>query len=124
MPSGWKGSNAPIGGSKCFALAVLVLATALATIYATQPVPNVITAHEFEVADDSGKVRVKMGIMADGGPSVMLFDEKGRVRAALLVLDHGGSAVVLRDAEGNRRMGLDVSREGESTIRRTLLPSG
>ena len=45
---------------KGFAFLVLVLTTALATIYATQPVPDVIKAHEFEVVDSSGSVRARL----------------------------------------------------------------
>ncbi|MGA2607184.1 MAG: hypothetical protein ABSH01_06965 [Terriglobia bacterium] len=59
-----------------FALAALVLATALATIYATQPVPRTITAHEFDVVDSSGKVRVSMG-MPWGAPGIYLSDAQG-----------------------------------------------
>lgn len=41
---------------KRLALAALVLPIALVSIYATRPVPQKITAHEFDVVDSAGKV--------------------------------------------------------------------
>jgi hypothetical protein len=99
---------------KRFSLAALVIATALATIYATQPVSQKITAHQFDVVDDSGKVRATMG-MGEGAPGVKLSDAQGKVRAEW-VLDTGGAGFVLYDAEGNPHEALNVTPEGEPTM--------
>jgi hypothetical protein len=58
---------------KGFAVAALVLATALATIYATQPVPQKVTAHTFEVVDDSGRLRAELRMSGDR-PALTLYD--------------------------------------------------
>ena len=99
---------------KGFALAALVLATALATIYATEPVPPTITAHQFYVVDNSGKLRVRMGMWA-GAPSVMLFDVQGNVGATVEAAPEGAS-VELMDAQGIARASLQVTRSGDSHI--------
>ena len=62
---------------KGFALAALVLAAALATIYATQPVPQKITAHEFDLMDDSGRVRAELHIDFGNRPTLTFRDANG-----------------------------------------------
>jgi hypothetical protein len=100
---------------KSFALAALVLATALTAIYATQPVPQKITAHQFEVVDDSGKVRVSMGI-ALGEPSVALSDAQGKWRAEMGIGPSGGPSICFTDAEGEPRASMGTSRSGAPEI--------
>jgi hypothetical protein len=71
---------------KGFAVGVLVLAAGLSAIYATQPVPEKITAHEFLVIDHSGNGRLMMGVgnsQAKNGdeiewPLVALTDATGK----------------------------------------------
>jgi hypothetical protein len=62
---------------KGFALVALILATALATIDATQPVPEKITAHRFDVVDGSGKVRVVIDATGSIPPYIALLDAQG-----------------------------------------------
>jgi hypothetical protein len=78
------------------ALAALVLATALATIYATQRVPQQITAHEFDIVDSNGQVRVRMNT----GLGLTLYDKEGHSRAALALTPDGWPAIMLMDTEG------------------------
>jgi hypothetical protein len=69
---------------KGFALAALALATALVTIYAAQPAPNIITAQEFVVKDSSGKTRASFGMVDKGpNPSLILFESSGRASILL-----------------------------------------
>jgi len=85
---------------KGFGLATLVLATALATIYATQPVPQKITAHEFNVVDNSGRVRVRMHTFATVPPQIPdeseigVYDAQGR-SAVHIIAGPGGPSVIL-----------------------------
>lgn len=104
-----------------YALAAVILIAAAGAVYrkhstrpAAQPAPNVITAHEFDVVDNSGNVRVMMGTVLGAG-SVMLSDAQGKVRAEW-VLDQGGAGIVLYDADGNPHVALNVTQAGESTI--------
>jgi hypothetical protein len=99
---------------KGFALAALVIVTALATIYATQPVSRKITAHRFEVVDDSGKLRVV--IDATGAmPGIALFDVQHNVRALVGVDPLDSPSIVLSDALGKSRVSLGVTY-GEPNI--------
>jgi hypothetical protein len=93
---------------KGFAIAALALAVALTTIYATQPVPQRVTAHEFDVVDSSGRARVSMG-MALGEPSVSLSDAQGKVRAEMSIGPSGGPSICLTDAEGQPRVSMGIA---------------
>lgn len=57
------------------ALAVVVLAAALGAMAATRPVPDKITAHEFNLVDAAGKVRVNISL-AGGEPTIAFNDAR------------------------------------------------
>ena len=99
---------------KGFALAALLLATSLVTIYATQPVPQKITAHGFDVVDDSGRARVSMG-MPSGRPSVWLRDAQGKMRVMVMISPDDAGIDVL-DAQEEPRAALTVNPNGKSYI--------
>lgn len=61
---------------KGFGAAALVISAALGLIAATRPVPDVIKAHEFDVVDSSGKVRLKMDA-SKGQPLIEMKDWQG-----------------------------------------------
>lgn len=108
---------------KGFALAALVLVTALATIYATQPVPQKITAHEFDVVDSSGSVGIRMGeanveirdaksglprvligsLSASDSVGIWLFDGRGSQTVTLTDLQRSESNICLFDTLGTPR---------------------
>lgn len=94
-----------------FALAVLVLATALAAIYATQPVPESVTAHEFNVVDDSGGVRAKMGMLL-GKPYITFYDAQSMPRALMGVMSSGAPNIYFNDAQGTPRMDMSIGESG------------
>jgi hypothetical protein len=96
---------------KRFALAALVLAATLATIYATQPVPESFTAHEFNVVDDSGGVRVKMGMLL-GKPVITFFDAQNMPRALMGVDSSGAPNIYFNDAQGTPRMDMSIGESG------------
>lgn len=58
---------------KGFCTAALVLAAALGAIAATRPVPDKITAHEFDVVDSFGEVRVRLASQDNSIPFVSLY---------------------------------------------------
>jgi hypothetical protein len=92
---------------KGFALAALVLATALATIYATQPVPEKITAHRFEAVDSSGKLRVVIDATV-GPPLIALLDAERKIRVSMGLDFLGSPSISLSDAPGKSRVDLGV----------------
>jgi len=83
---------------KIFAVGILVLAaglSAVSVIYATRHAAQTIKAHEFDVVDESGSVRVRMTVNYWG-------TLKGEAR------DLGAPGVELLDAEGRQLAGLDT----------------
>ena len=109
---------------KGFALAALVLAatsmlakqTKLAVTYAAEPVPNVITAHEFDVVDSLGKVRVSM----DAGqsmPTIRLYDAQGKPKLQMLVSPFDSLPMIaLNDAKGKESAQITVEPGGGPDI--------
>ena len=101
---------------KGFALSVLVLATALFGIYAAQPVPEKITAHEFDVVDSTGKIRMKMFVHSSGEPAIRLLDAQGKARVAMGVLPSGEPGIALSDAQGKAGAMMEIDSSGEPNI--------
>ncbi|HUY13086.1 MAG TPA: hypothetical protein VMX16_05545 [Terriglobia bacterium] len=93
---------------KRLALAGLVLAAAFAAVYATRPVAQTITAHEFDVVDNSGNVRVSMNVVA-GAPSIALHGAKGEVWLTILPDWPGITLVNLRGGAGRVQIGVAAS---------------
>lgn len=77
---------------KAFAFGTLVLVAALGGMNATEPIPRKITAREFDVLDDSGKVRAEMGIQANGISYIQVNDVQARARAGLTTDASGAAA--------------------------------
>ena len=86
--------------------AALVLAAALGAIYATRPVPEKITAREFDVVDDAGRVRIRLST-TPGETSVRVLDAQGH-SAASMEERPGSSWVMAGNFGGNAAM-LDSS---------------
>lgn len=83
-----------------FVFAAAVLVAALAAIYATQPVPQVVRAHSFEVIDNSGKVRAKMAVQPNGESFIQVNNEQEHPRAALVASASGVTTIGIFDAQG------------------------
>jgi len=92
---------------KGFALATIVLTTAVVTICATQPVPQTITAHEFNVVDSSGKVRIRVSMecssTTDCAPTIRLFDKDQNAAATIreggVTIGHGRIKALLLSSD-------------------------
>ncbi len=87
-----------------FAVAALVLAMAFGAIYATQPTPQTITAHQFEVVDESGRARVAIDTMY--GPNIRLLDAHGNQRVVLAFDETGAGVGSAHARDRNRRQAL------------------
>lgn len=70
----------------------LVIATALGLMAATRPVPEKITAREFDVVDGAGMVRIRL-FTTPVGASVEVLDAQGK-RAASMEADLEASFVI------------------------------
>lgn len=97
-------------------IAFLVLLVALSTIYATRPVPQKITAHEFEVLDNSGRVRARMtmGTLLSG-PAITLNDEQGKTRVGMFA-PSGEPGIVIGAHNGGVLMSIDSSGRPQITL--------
>lgn len=110
-------------GLTLLALVPLILAAALAGIYAAQPVPERITAHELDVVDSSGKVRARMDVKS-GDPMLILYDGQGQVRVELgmgfresgRTLRETNPGISFSDARGSELLGMGLSSGGSSWI--------
>jgi hypothetical protein len=95
---------------KRLGIAALALVAGLVTIAATRPVPDKIAAHEFDMLDSSGKVRVKIAMdcpskfSAFCWPDIDLYDESGKMRTAI---DAG--MLSISSSEGNATLSVDVN---------------
>ncbi|MGH9448205.1 MAG: hypothetical protein ACRD3O_21165 [Terriglobia bacterium] len=74
---------------KGLGVAALVLAAALGAVYAARPVPEKITAREFDVADASGNVRIRLSVSKLGEAGVTILDRTGVARAAMTLTPLG-----------------------------------
>jgi hypothetical protein len=82
-----------------------------ATIYGAQPVPQKITAHEFEVVDSMGNRRVSMGV-GSGVAFIHVYDAEGHLRAMMGVSPSDGPAIGVLDAQGRPRADMHFSTSG------------
>lgn len=64
--------------------AAIAILMALGAIYATRPVPQKITAHEFDVVDGAGKVRIRLSVSEKyRDASVSILDTAGTAQAVM-----------------------------------------
>lgn len=120
---------------KGFAIAALVLAAAFGAVYATQSVPQKITAHEFDVLDSSGKVgisvrgrminvfdaesglpRLQIGNVWPTVVGIWLFEGHGSRTVELFPKAAESSDISLFDTHGKPRMRMGLL-SGEPNIR-------
>ena len=74
--------------------AALVLAAALGAIAATQPVPDVIKAHEFDVVDSAGKARIGIDLL-EGQPVLTFYDSGGQPALEMADWDALGPSIMV-----------------------------
>jgi hypothetical protein len=69
--------------TKRLGVSAVVIAATLGAIAATGPVPDVIKAHEIDVVDGTGDVRIRLWVQKEGIASVGVFDTKGVIGAVI-----------------------------------------
>src|SRR5262249_12869977 len=65
--------------------------------------PEVLQVRRVEIVDDSGNVRLRIGVASDGAPSVRLYDAAG-IRRLELAVPTEGPGVTVFDAQGKERL--------------------
>ena len=90
---------------KRFGAAAMVLVAALGLVAATRPVPSVLKAHELEILDNAGRVRIRLGVgPRKEGADVTLFDAAGKRREDLGADDAGAAWIHFLDSQGHAAM--------------------
>lgn len=88
---------------KGYALGTLILASALGAVYATEPVPAKLTAREFDLVDESGRVGISMKDI--NGPTVVLLDPQTELpRVSIGSLGESVMGIWLFEGQGTRRV--------------------
>lgn len=77
------------------ALALLAVAVGFRAAYAAPAVPQKITAHEFDVVDRSGNVRIRLDTQKNGFAMVQVLDTAGVVQAQMIDGSESGPSVAL-----------------------------
>lgn len=78
--------------------ALLVMLAAMATIYASRPVPQKVTAHEFDVVDDAGRAQIKLSTTPRGLiSSIKVLDAQGNRAASISVFPWASYVTVGKD---------------------------
>jgi hypothetical protein len=98
---------------KMLGAAALVLAAVLGAIAATRPVPDKITAHELDVVDEAGRVRVKVSTTPYSA-SVDVLDEQGDKAATMNVFP--GFSSISAGKDGGDVAALTGSTQSGATV--------
>ncbi|HLH23423.1 MAG TPA: hypothetical protein VK066_12950 [Chloroflexota bacterium] len=116
------------------ALIAPMLATAIATAALTwsvaslrlpaegqaAPLPQatapVVRTQAFELVDDAGTVRARMGVAPSGSVSLALLDANGQPRADIGIDAADSAGISVWDAAGQVRAGIGVPADGTPTI--------
>ena len=76
--------------------------------------PKVLSAQEFRLMDDHGRVRAQLSFTDDGQPYLRFIDEFDTYRVWIGIAADSG--VTVRDMDGKTRLVLGVDREGEPSL--------
>ncbi len=95
------------------AAAVGVVAGAVATlVVASAFAPRAAAPQELVLRDDSGRKRVWLGVLANGGAGLGFFDEQGKSRIELAMGPSGSSDLLFLDGGGLTRAHLGLANDG------------
>src|SRR4051812_8814123 len=70
----------------------------------------------FELVDDLGNVRARMGVARSGSVSLTLLDANGQPRADIGIVGSGSAGISVWDGAGQVRAGIGVPADGAATI--------
>jgi hypothetical protein len=77
---------------------------------------RVVTAEDFHLVDQDGKLRGALFVSAKGEPGFALFDKEGKDRILLMLTADGSAVVDLHDEAGESRARLALAKDGRPTL--------
>ncbi|MCG3116225.1 MAG: hypothetical protein LLH30_11140 [Candidatus Manganitrophus sp. SA1] len=77
---------------------------------------RVVTAEDFHLVDDTGKLRGALFVSAKGEPGFALFDKEGKDRILLMLNADGSTSIELHDQAGESRAKLALGNDGSPTL--------
>ena len=77
---------------------------------------RVVRAEEFEVVDELGHVRMRIGLSADEHPFFSMLDADGSVRARFGVQADGAAGLAIADDNGKVRATFGLSSDGSASL--------
>ena len=75
-----------------------------------------VRTEAFELVDEGGTIRARMGVARSGSVSLTLLDASGQPRADIGIDGSGGAGISVWDAAGQVRAGIGVPAQGAPTI--------
>ena len=79
-----------------------------------EDIPKVLSAQEFRLMDDQGRIRAQLSFSEGGQPYLQFLDASDTSRVWVGVAADSGMTV--RDTSGKTRLVLSVDREGEPSL--------
>ena len=83
---------------------------------------RVVRAEEFEVVDELGHVRMRIGLSGDEHPFFSMLDADGSVRARFGVQSDGAAGLAIADDNGKVRATFGLSSDGSASSSWTSAP--
>ncbi len=77
---------------------------------------RVVTAEDFHLVDETGKLRGALFVSAKGAPGFALFDKEGKDRILLMLNADGSALIELHDEAGASRAKLALGNDGSPTL--------
>ena len=77
---------------------------------------RVVQAGGFEVVDDEGRVRARIGMSSDDSPFLSFHDAEGRVRARFGLSADGAAGLAIGDEDGKVRATLGLAADGSASM--------
>ena len=79
-------------------------------------VQEVVESESFVVKDKSGKIRVRMGLEADGSSGLRIFDANGVLRVKTVLTAEGVAGLSLNSLKEVKSVGLAADKDGSGVI--------
>lgn len=77
---------------------------------------KVVTAEDFHLVDQDGKLRGALFVSAKGEPGFALFDKEGKDRILLMLNADGSALIDLHDETGESRAKLALGNDGSPML--------
>ncbi|GEM_PF-5235060 len=78
---------------------------------------KVVTAEDFHLVDQEGKLRGALFVSGKGEPGFALFDKEGKDRILLMLNADGSTQIDLLDPSGESRASLSLAKDGSPGLK-------